>query len=67
MKMKTTNDCNLLKPWKASSENDLTLFESNTRTHCWNETKCEMNKGMIESSEVFKTSEKIHIKCWEIV
>ena len=61
------NDCNLLKPWKASSENDLTLFESNTQTHCWNETECEMNKGMIESSEVFKTREITDIKWFKLV
>ena len=34
-KKETENDCNLLKPCKPSSENDLTLFESNTQTHCW--------------------------------
>ena len=31
-----------MKPWKASSENDLTLFESNTQPPCLN----EMNLGM---------------------
>ena len=62
----TISDCNFLKPWKASSENDLTLFESNTQFHClnWNEME---NDGKMEASEVFKTREEYHIKCVHLV
>ena len=60
-----TSACNLLKLWKASSENALTLFELNSTQ----EAMVEKWKGrwIQQMSQVFKAREELHSKCFKVI